>query len=253
VTRRSLLASVRARLAPKRPATGGAEQPPEVAWKAAIDGEVEFWRRFFETKGARYPGSYETRMDPELPLDERIDALIHAPEGSTVRLLDVGAGPLTFLGRRSPRFTLELTAVDALGAQYGKLIDEFGLTPPVRTEACESERLSERFGPDTFDLVAARNTLDHSYDPMRAVAQMVGCAKPGAAVLLVHHRNEAEREQYRGMHQWNFEAGDDTVTIWRPGARHDVVAELAGAAALEQVWMDDTWEHIVLRKSGAPS
>jgi SAM-dependent methyltransferase len=235
----------------RTPAAGGAAQAPEVAWQAAIDGEVDFWRTYFETEGARYPGSYETRLDPDLPLQPEIAELIDAPEGTTVRLLDVGAGPLTFLGRRDPRWTVEITAVDALGARYGDLIDEFGVTPPVRTQACESEKLSTLLPADAFDLVAARNTLDHSYDPVQAIREMVRCAKPGAALLLIHHRNTAEDEQYHGMHQWNFEASDGTLLVWRPGTRTDVVADLAGQVAFERSWLEGAWEHVVLRTAGS--
>ncbi len=237
-----------ARAAPAKPA-GGAAASPEAAWQSAIDGEVSFWRVYLETKGARYPGSYETRLDPDLPLQPEIAELVDAPEGATVRLLDVGAGPLTFLGRRREGWTLELTAVDALGKQYSDLLDEAGVTPPVRTRACESEQLSTLLPADHFDLVTARNTLDHSYDPVLAIGEMVRCAKPGAPLLLIHHRNTAEDEEYHGMHQWNFEATDGTLVVWRPGARSDVGVELAGRATVERSWLDGAWEHVVLRKA----
>jgi SAM-dependent methyltransferase len=248
VAKRSLLASVRARLG-RTPSGSGADRPAEAAWRDAIDGEVGFWRTYLETKGARYPGSYETRFDPELPLQDWISDLVDAPAGATVRILDVGAGPLTFVGRRRPGWDVEITAVDALGRQYGELLDELGLEPPVRTQACETERLSELLAADSFDLVTARNTLDHSYDPIRAIGEMLHCAKPGAATLLVHHRNEGEDEDYHGMHQWNFEAGDGTLVVWRPGVRTDVLAALAGRATLERTWVEGTWEHVVLRKA----
>jgi SAM-dependent methyltransferase len=222
---------------------------PQEAWRAAIDGEVAFWRVYFETKGERYPGSYAERTDPDLPLDPDIAALIDAPHGATVRLLDVGAGPLTFLGRTHPGWTIEITAVDALGEQYAALIDEFGVTPPVTTRACESEKLTTLLPRDAFDLVAARNTLDHSYDPVLAISEMARCAKPGAPLLLIHHRNTAEDEQYHGMHQWNFEATDTTLVVWRPGTRTDVVDALDGLVEFDRRRVDGAWEHVVLRRT----
>lgn len=228
---------------------GRAELEPQDAWQSAIDGEISFWREYLRTQGARYPGSYETRLDPRLPLQPEIAELIDAPEGSTVKLLDVGAGPLTFLGRTDPRWQVEITAVDALGTQYAELLDEAGVVPPVRTQPCETERLSEMLPTDAFDLVAARNTLDHSYDPVQAILEMVHCAKPGAPLLLVHHRNTAEDEHYRGMHQWNFEATDHSLTVWRPGKRTDVGETLGRRAQVERSWMDGAWEHVVIRKA----
>ena len=248
VNRPRLLKALRARTIGTAP-INWAERPPEDAWQAAIEGEVRFWREWLASEGARYPQSYQDRFNLDLPLQPDIAQLIDAPDGATVELLDVGAGPLTFLGRSHDRWTLAITAVDALGKQYSQLLDEAGITPPVRTQACESEKLTSMLCADSFDLVAARNTLDHSYDPVLAITQMVTCAKPGAAILLIHHENEAEREKYRGMHQWNFEAADSTLVVWRPGQRTDVGAELAGHAVLERVWTEGAWEHIVFRKN----
>ena len=242
------LRALRARTTTTEP-VNWAERPPEDAWHASIAGEVRFWRDWLATKGARYPGSYDRAFDANLELQPAIAELIAAPDGATVRLLDVGAGPLTFLGRTHPTWTLELTAVDALGAQYSELLDEAHLVPPVRTQTGESERLSEQFAADSYDLVTARNTLDHSYDPVRAISEMVTCAKPGSPIVLVHHSNTAEKEKYHGMHQWNFELVDRTLNVWRPGQRTDVGEALGDRASFERSWVDGTWEHIVFRKA----
>jgi SAM-dependent methyltransferase len=249
VNRPAWLRAIRSRLSGTKPPQSGADQPPEVAWQAAIDGEVGFWRNWLNTKGARFPGSYDRAFDADLPLQTPIADLLDAPEGSTVKLLDVGAGPLTFLGRKHPTLTLDITAVDALGRQYGELLDEAGVTPPVRTQPCESEKLSTVLPADSFDLVAARNTLDHSYDPVRAIDEMLACAKPGAPLVLVHHPNEAVREGYRGMHQWNFEVVNGEFMIWRPGTRTNVGETLAPRATVEKTWAEETWEYIVIRKA----
>ena len=242
------LKSLRARTSGTQP-VNWAERPPEDAWQASIDGEVRFWNDWLTTKGARYPGSYDRAFDAGLELPPEIAKLLSAPDGATLTLLDVGAGPLTFLGRTHPRWQLEITAVDVLGAQYSQLLDDAGLVPPVRTQTCESEKLTSVLPTDSFDLVAARNTLDHSYDPILAITQMVACAKSGAPILLVHHRKTAEKEQYHGMHQWNFEAGDGTLIVWRPGQRTDLSEVLGAQASFERSWLDGTWEHVVYRKA----
>ena len=224
-------------------------RPPKEAWQASIAGEVQFWENWLATRGEKYPGSYERAFNADLELPSEIADLLVAPDGATITLLDVGAGPLTFLGRTHPRWTLEITAVDALGAEYSELLDRAGLVPPVRTQTCESEKLTSRFPPDSFDLVAARNTLDHSYDPVLAISEMLACAKPGAPILLVHHEKTAENERYHGMHQWNFEVSDGTLIVWRPGQRTDVGEALGSQATFERSWVDGTWEHIVFRKA----
>ncbi|MSO37763.1 MAG: methyltransferase domain-containing protein [Acidimicrobiia bacterium] len=225
------------------------DMAPQDAWETSIDGEVRFWREYLRTKGERWPGSYDERTDPNLPLQPEIAELIVAPDGATVKLLDVGAGPLTFVGRTSPQWTLEVTAVDALGTQYGEILDEAGVVPPVRTQTCESEQLSTLLQPNTFDVVTARNTLDHSYDPALAIREMLVCAKPGGAALLIHHRNTGEDEQYHGMHQWNFEADGDSLIVWRPRTRIDVGESIKDLGRVERSWVDGAWESVVIRRA----
>jgi SAM-dependent methyltransferase len=246
-----LLQRIRARLSSKTPPPDPSTQAPEDAWQAALDGEVGFWRNWLRDEGGRFAEGYKAKFNPDLPLQPEIADLIEAPEGSTVKVLDVGAGPLTFVGRKDPRWNIELSAVDALGDEYAALIAEFDVTPPVRTDACETEHLADRFPADTFDVITARNTLDHSYDPLLAIDQMLHCVKPGSALLLLHRRNEADREGFRGMHQWNFAADGDQLVVSRPGTRTDVGEYLAGRATIERSWLDDPWEHVVIRKAAA--
>ena len=85
--------------------------------------------------------------------------------------------------------------------------------PHVRTCKCETERLTEMFGFDRFDVVHARNTLDHSYDPIRAVREMARVTKPGGTVLLQHYPNEGQNEGYQGMHSWNLSVVEGTFTV----------------------------------------
>lgn len=226
---------------------------PDAAWNAAVAGEVAFWRNWLETNGGRWPERYAERFDPTLPLQPEIEGLIRVPDGERVRILDAGAGPLTFVGRTSERWPIEITAVDALGDAYRDLLDEMGAVAPVPTQQCETERLTTLLEPESFDVVTARNTLDHSVDPVLAITEMLACTRPGGALLLVHHRNTAVDEKYRGMHQWNFEGSLDELVVWRPGQRIDVMDVIGDRAAIESVWLDGTWENIAIRRSPSPA
>lgn len=223
------------------------------AWSGALEGEVRFWDKRLHA----LPEKLAPRGDPTLPLQDDVAALIVAPPGSTVRILDAGAGPLTFLGKVHPLYTLEITAVDVLADQYNASLDAAGIVPPVRTRRCETERLSDLFPAGHFDVGCARNTLDHSYDPVAGIRELLACVKPGGAVLLEHARNVAEKERYLGMHQWNFLIEDDELVVWRPGERTELSAVLAGVATVEKTWTtptktpDHPLGHVVLRKHRA--
>jgi SAM-dependent methyltransferase len=133
----------------------------------------------------------------------RVAALLPA-EKAEITILDVGAGPLTVLGKTAPGKKLMITAVDPLADEYDRLLAKYGTRPIVRTRRSAAERLTKHFPADSFDLCYARNCLDHAVDPVRAITQMVEAAKPGCHVLLEHHPNEAENNDYMGLHHWNF-------------------------------------------------
>lgn len=216
------------------------KEQPEQAWSNGLAEEVEFWRDWFRTCGLQWPDEYRRRLDPLLPLQDHIARYINVPQGSVVRILDVGAGPLTSLGKNHPDFDLTIQATDVLADEYAKLITEANIDPPIRTVHAETERLSEFFPGEQFDVVHARNTLDHSYDPLRAIREMAAATKHGGAVMLQHRSNEAEFEEYQGLHQWNLSIDNGRFLVARPtgllgNESHDVAVELADILELVSI------------------
>lgn len=168
-------------------------------WESEKSSEIEFWRSWFKTKGLDWPHDYNHRMDPNADFQERLAKCL--PKQRDVSILDVGAGPLTKLWKVCPMHNLDITAVDALADDYDKLLMEFGIVPLVRTQSCDVEKLLDIFQFNSFDLVYMCNTLDHSYDAVEGINQMLGVVKLGCYVLLDHAINEAENANYGGLHQ----------------------------------------------------
>ncbi len=120
----------------------------------------------------------------------------------------------------------------------------------MRTRQCETERLTDLFERNTFDIAVARNTLDHSYDPIRAMRQMLEVVKPGCCIVLEHAQNEGDEEGYAGLHQWNLSVEDDRFFVWRRGVRIDVANALADVAEVVDMTRE-TINRVVLRKTAA--
>lgn len=220
-----------------QPGSEGAGRAEEVArlrrqlaaWAAGIPHEVRFWDAWLASRGLQWPEDYARRLDPEAPLEPRAAALGAglAREGR-LRVLDVGAGPVTILGYRLPGVAVSLTATDPLAPHYDAVLDRHGAAPPVRTRFAPAEDLRLFLPANGFDLVHCRNALDHSFDPLRGIGQMLACARVGGAVLLSHFEDEAEREGYAGLHQWNFTVRDGgRFVIWnREAGEIDVASAL---------------------------
>ncbi len=186
-------------------------------WLEGIPEEIRFWHRYLQTKGGDYHNDFTFRLRHDTDIGERDDTLADALLSmglSEVRVLDVGSGPLTNLGKKLSDIKIEIIPCDPLADVYGWLNDKFNIVPPVRTQFADVENLSTYFKRDTFDAVHCSNALDHSYNPLGGIFEMLKVIHPRGFVQLGHWENEAEHENYVGLHQWNFtERGHDFV-MW---------------------------------------
>lgn len=219
-------------------------------WAERLDDETAFWYGWLRDRGGQWPEDYAQRMDPGLELQAEVRAYLDSTPGRHLRILDVGSGPLTILGKRWGDRTLEIIATDPLAEQYAMLFERVGTTPPVMPVPSVAERLTDTFDESSFDLVYARNCLDHGYDPLQAILQMVKVAKPGCMVVLQHAINEGEHEGYGGLHQWNFCVRDGRFTIWQPDRTIDAHSALEREAEVELFVSEDgsRYLRVALRK-----
>jgi hypothetical protein len=79
--------------------------------------------------------------------DPVVRAELERSPADEISILDVGAGPLTWLGYRYSGKKLTIVPVDPLAAEYDRLLHEAGLEPPVRTIPVAGEELLEHFDP----------------------------------------------------------------------------------------------------------
>jgi SAM-dependent methyltransferase len=182
-------------------------------WEENLPEEVRWWERHISIWK-----EFEDRLNPNLPLQALIANLL-PPDQRYVKILDVGAGPLTIVGKQYLDYDIDLTAVDPLANEYAKLISKYRVNLPVKTRKADAEKLTEVFPENTFDLAYARNCLDHSYNPEKAILEMIKVTKPGRYILLEHQANEGEHQGYRGLHQWNFSCRDNDFMIASPNGK----------------------------------
>jgi hypothetical protein len=187
-------------------------------WDENIASELDFWDGAIQEAVA----SGRNRARPPL-VDLRAfvsGALTPPPKrDEIIRVLDVGSGPFSTLGRPAARSRVELTCVDALGAEYNKLFDRYGFDKYPRIQTVRGEMLSQVFGHNTFHMVNCANALDHFCDPRASFIEMLSVCRVGGIVTLVSVENEGRRQDYHGLHQWNLQADDDGVWLSGPQAK----------------------------------
>ncbi len=183
--------------------------PHRWSWRIGILDELAFWdghiaRSYRSVNGMALSEEGRFRTDPGTPLQEELQTLVAHVEDPVVKILDVGSGPLTRVGKTIPGKLVELTATDPLAQAYMRLCRKHGVTPLVPPLKYDAEELTLHFPPETFHLACANNCLDHAYDPPKAISGMVELVKPGCHVYLRHEVNVADGAGFVGMHQWNF-------------------------------------------------
>ncbi len=169
-------------------------------WSTGIEHEIEFWKKWFDTKGYLWPEVYAFRTNPNSQLQSNIEKYLE--KSKIIKILDVGSGPLTGIGKISNKGKVEISSTDALADEYKKIAPpELDLSMLYK---CDTENLTKEFKKNTFDVVHASNTLDHSYDPFLCILEMFKVCKPGGILVFSHSSNEATKENGIGFHQWDF-------------------------------------------------
>lgn len=209
---------------------------PSAIWQRGLPAELGFWDEYFRTEGRQFPEGYRQRRDPDAPIsDELLIQALDRTSSDPVRILDVGSGPLTAVGRcdpRNPGRQIEIVATDPLADDYDRLLARSGIAPPVRAQRCRGEDIVNTFGAGAFDIAHARNSVDHSADPLAVIRNMVTAVRPGGSVVLHHYRREGEEARYETLHQWNFDVEQGRLTIWGRRRRFDVAREIGNGIAV---------------------
>ena len=215
------------------------------SWRNGIEYEVRFWDKWMATKGLQWPDDFESRLRSDRVFDPSILRQGTALEG--LKVLDVGSGPISSLGFMVVGHPIDLTACDPLAPFYSELAAKHGIAFPIKTEQAFAEDLASFYELGSFDLVHCRNALDHSFDPLRAISQMLMVAKSTGRVRLEHVVNEGENESYEGFHQWNFDVENDDFVIWNRTDRINASKFFAESAVVTAI-KKENWVSVVFDK-----
>lgn len=186
-------------------------------WLKGLPEEIGFWYHYLQTRGGDHQDDFVFRLRLDTDICERDNTLATALLSlgrSEVRVLDVGSGPLTNLGKRLADIHVTIIPCDPLADVYGWLLDKCNIIPPIPSQFADVENLSMYFARDTFDAVHCANALDHSYNPIGGIFEMLKVVHPRGFVQIGCWENEAEREHYSGLHQWNFTERNHDLVMW---------------------------------------
>jgi SAM-dependent methyltransferase len=150
-----------------------------------------------------------------------------------ISILDVGSGPVAYIGYKLEGVAVQLKAVDLLASIYGNLRARYGLHPSIAPTFAAAEELSSFFELNSFDIAHCRSALDHSFDPLRGIIEMLRAVRVGGFVLLRHHPMRQNTANIMDFHHDNFDCRDGRFVVWNKSIMVDVADFLAGQAEVE--------------------
>ncbi len=201
------------------------------AWTDGVAEEIAYWREALQDPRS----ALRERLDPQRPFRD-LEAVQHLAHDGVLRVLDVGSGACSTLGFTHPECRIDLMPVDALAIEYAELMRELGLRAPVSPIRVDGEHLLEVFPPESFDCAYSINAIDHCYDPLKVLENMLTLVVPGGAVMLNHFEYAGRQEGYEGLHNWDlFLEGERLILADRDRSRVvDVGEHFAETAELLQ-------------------
>lgn len=195
-------------------------------WLGGIPDEIRFWNAYMRTQGGEYSANFNWTVDSQkkFQLEEDLDLSLGA-----CKFIDVGSGPFSRCGRLTDLVDLEVEAVDPLGDVYEQLKEKYSLRNGINVKSGFVECLDKKYEANSFDMVHMSNSLDHCFDPIFGIYQLIRICKIGGKVILRHKENEAVTECYNGLHQWNLSChrAPGELWIWNKDLEYNVNTEFA--------------------------
>ena len=222
----------------------------EEKWEKGLSEELYFWDAWLEGR-LQNAEDRAYRLSSHRPFPWWVKPLIPKQAGE-VRILDVGAGPVTELGAQWEGREVEIVAVDPLADPYAELLKKYSICPPVRTINGAGEHLARQFGPESFHFVYARNSLDRSLDPIECYRQILQVLRPGCSLVSLHEANNGERNNYEGVNQWNFSLNEKRLMVWNHSGNWELMDQLEGVGS-HRVEMDRNLIKLTLTRKSEPA
>lgn len=213
-------------------------------WLGGLLDELRFWYLSVALDGWNWAAAYKSRLNSDFPF--QFPGCISHFSDHEILCLEVGAGAMAALGTVCSGKTITIVPTDALANAFEIILKDFGVKARFPVIECDAESLQTHFQEESFHFAYANNCLDHCYNPLSAIQQMYALIKPSGSIVLGHHLNVAEAENYEGLHQWNLCIKDNRFVLWNKTAEHFIDYELppdaiiAFTVSTEQNWLTVT-------------
>jgi SAM-dependent methyltransferase len=218
-------------------------------WASNLHEELEFWSYWAESNGSPNPAHHAERINPNTPIQSRVVAHGLTLKKQHLDVLDVGSGPLTKVGHKSPEnMSINVSTCDPLAPAYIEAFKRHGIKIPNPPNFALGEYLSSFYNYNSVDVITCNNALDHSFDPIRALNEMLRVVRVGGIIICSHKRNEGNNANYHGLHQFNIDTNNGNPIIWNQNLKVAIHSELEVQTRTEITEETPEWVHFSITK-----
>ncbi len=184
------------------------------SWLDGVSNEIIFWWRYISE-----------RLNDKDFIDKIVtggkfqyENLFEHYQKKDLKVLDIGCAITPDIGIISDKFDIDLTPLDPLGLIYNHILDFYKIDyrTPILTGL--AEQLNNYFNGQKFDLIHARNSLDHCINVPEAFENMLKLVSNRGIILLQHFENEGLNQNYEDFHLWNITTENKAIKFWNPSS-----------------------------------
>lgn len=197
-------------------------------WIKGIPCEITFWNNVYIHKKWRdwFLHGYRLGHDINLHNFDAKSFLKNLDSHKKNIVIDLGCGLSYMTGNMIDGTPIDIQYVDPLADYYNDIIKRTKVKAPL-IKFGMMEYISSFYNKDEVALIIIQNALDHSENPIKGIIESLRCLRIGGILYLKHYPNEAEKESYRGFHQFNIDIDNGKMIIWNKTEKY-VLDDIVG-------------------------
>ncbi|MBR4920775.1 MAG: hypothetical protein IKZ62_05605 [Prevotella sp.] len=210
-------------------------------WMKGIPYELAFWNNVYRWKRTFNGMMNWSHYGKEIEL-ELFNASLFLSSQPSPKIIDLGCGMSYATGnmitRNGTLEPIDIHYIDPLATNFNQILKRYHRQLPM-IEFGMMEYISAFYPNHDTDLIIIQNALDHSAEPVKGILEAIDALRINGILYLNHHPNEAEKEQYKGFHQYNITIEKDHLIIWNKENHWDINNMLGTFASIKTCQHDN--------------
>ncbi len=130
-----------------------------------------------------------------------------------LNVFEIGSGPNSNLSYWVDKGLLRVQAIDPLADVYKSIMQKLNYNYPIAPIKLKGEETLKFFKKNTFHLVFAQNSLDHTEDPIKCFKNAYKLLKKGGLLFICSNVREGSRKSWIGMHKFDLYIEDNALFL----------------------------------------